>query len=338
MNLIFICSYLNVPCVIDAVEREKGDFRILTDDQGLFNLFADIYDGKNVIKLPTLFVSFGNIKGFCLDIVRSFKCKKQLLEVCRELKPTKILFFFLGWNGLSSWLIKKLSTNAEIFYQPEVNLDMLKANSSARLRIKTLLASSIFGIKYKSASYYGYPMIAIDQSFLDRVNAQRLECSIEPNKFRKLVQAKFLYSRKIDVLLLTGGMYNVDEEEYREKMQEVFEILASVCDPANICIKSHPNFPVVEFDFAEQCFVAAVESPANILCYASKCVIGYDSATLYEAADLGLTSICLVNIIPTNASGQKERISAYLLDNCTSQNILFPQDLDELNNLLTQLS
>ena len=133
-------------------------------------------------------------------------------------------------------------------------------------------------------------------------------------------------------------MYNVDDQSYIEKMKEVFEALAAICDPANICIKSHPNFPVIELDFAEQCFVAAVESPANILCFASKCVIGYDSATLYEAADLGVTSISLVNLIPSTSPEQAERISAYLSDNSSSKDILFPRDLEELNDFLLDLA
>ena len=52
MNLIFICSYMNVMDFIDTVEHEQSDFRILTSDEGLQDFFATLYSADNVIALP----------------------------------------------------------------------------------------------------------------------------------------------------------------------------------------------------------------------------------------------------------------------------------------------
>ena len=78
MNLIFVCSYLNTTDVIDTIEYENSDFRILTANDKLLILFSDLFGAKHVIKLPQLFNSFRNIINFFHDIIRLPGLKKRV--------------------------------------------------------------------------------------------------------------------------------------------------------------------------------------------------------------------------------------------------------------------
>ena len=81
MNLIFIGSYLNVPCVIDTVEREDGEFRILTTNRSLVKFFSDLYSPHVVVELPVLFTHFRNIRMLFSDIINLIRYKKLYSKI-----------------------------------------------------------------------------------------------------------------------------------------------------------------------------------------------------------------------------------------------------------------
>ena len=53
MNLIFISSYLNVPCVISTIESNKEDFRIITSNKQLQSFFNNFYKNKSVLQVKS---------------------------------------------------------------------------------------------------------------------------------------------------------------------------------------------------------------------------------------------------------------------------------------------
>jgi len=64
-----------------------------------------------------------------------------------------------------------------------------------------------------------------------------------------------------------------------------------------------------------------IHLPANLLCYSCDVVVGYGSATLFEAANLGKKSISLVKFIPTTKPSRVPEIINYLNEHVTTGKI-----------------
>lgn len=321
MNLIIIGSYLNVPSVVDIVEREKHHFKILSTDDTLLDLFAELYGSAQVYKIPNVFENFGSFKALFNDVLCSFQHKKTLIKEISAFQPKKLFFFFLGWNGLASWLIKEFSQICNIYYRPMVNVDLLQTDKSCRMQIKTAIASAVCGTRLRSGKYYGYSLIAIDRRFLEKARARKYEHEIDHRNIKRFLSKRFDNLQKVKVMILNGGMYNVDEDEYLRIMKLVSISLFKKYKAFEICIKDHPHDPVLELEPFDKCFKVPIHLPANLLCYSCDVVVGYGSATLFEAANLGKKSISLVKFIPTTKPSRVQEIINYLNEHVTNGKI-----------------
>jgi len=326
LNLIIIGSYLNVPCVIDVVEREKCDFKILSTDDSLLDLFAELYGRGQVYKIPKVFGNFGNFKALLTDFIGSFHHKKKLIKEIGAFQPKNLFFFFLGWNGLASWLIKEFSQICNIYYRPKVNVDLLKTDKSCRMQIKTAIASAVCGTRLRSGKYYGYSLIAIDKRFLEKAGARKYLHEIAHRNIKRFLSRRFDNLEKVKVMILNGGMYNVEGDEYVRIMKLVSIALFKKYKAFEICIKDHPHFPVLELEPFDKCFKVPIHLPANLLCYSCDVVVGYGSATLFEAANLGKKSISLVKFIPSTKPSREKEIMDYLEEHLETGVIEYPTD------------
>ncbi len=333
MTLVFICSYLNVSCVIDTIEHEGGDFRVLTADEGLLKLFSELYGTDHVIKLPIIFDSF-SIKNILTYLVELPTYKKDIIGTIEVLKPSKIVFFYLGWNGFESWLIKRLSSTTEVFYRPKVDVEFVEHNYEIKNFIKTIICSFIFRIRFESSVFHGYPMITIGKSFLRLVNAKKYEHCFDVKHLKMAVEAKFDEYKDIKVLLLVGGEYDLDRETYKRKMSEVYFLLRKYYKPHQIGIKNHPNFPKLNFDWVSESIDIRKYIPANLLLYKNvNVVIAYSSGMIYESADLGCLSISTIDFIPCALKGKAESGKKYMLENSVSKDIFFPRAINEIEDM-----
>jgi hypothetical protein len=324
---------MNVTDVIDTVENENSDFRILTADKSLQELFSGLYSLEIVIKLPRLFANFRPAINFLRDFSKLLSYKQQVLNKCKQFEPEKIIFYYMGWNGFESWIIKELSKTTKVYYRPKVDIGLLKDNSSFILSIKTFILSSIYGIKFKAGLWYGYPVITIDESFLKLVHAQKYSHAFNFQNIKNFMCNKFAQTNDVECLLLVGGEYNLDRNEYKTIMSNLYSILTIYYKPSKMGIKNHPLFPVVKFGWEDDCVVFDEKTPANLLCYTAKVVIAYGSSVLYEAADIGIRAISTAYIIPSTLDGQCDNTAQYLLDNSKSKKISFPRNIDEFSNL-----
>jgi hypothetical protein len=334
MNFIFICSYLNVPCVIETIEREGGEFRILTSSENIAQLFSELYSPDVVVKLPSLFSSFSKIGKFCKEIIELIARKKEYLNQCRKLKPEKIFFFYVGWNGFESWLIKNLSKDAVIYYQPKVDLTGMKYDDSVKQRVKAVIASAIYQLPFKAMKFNAYPIIAIDKQYLNMVNAEKLPKKENPALIKQYLKRKFIKFSNMEVLLLLGNELNVDESEYHKILDSIFQTLVKYYDSERIGIKQHPDSVNIDTPWFESCTIIPKYLPANLICYNCSIIISYSSATLYESANIGKNAISLLDIIPSYSEGQVDRYRQYLTENLNDGCISYPKTISEFEEII----
>ena len=335
MNLIFICSYMNVMDVIDTVEYEQSDFRILTSDEGLQDFFATLYSADNVIALPKFFESVKHIPRLMKDLIKLPFEQFRILRLCKKIRPKKLIFFYIGYNGFESWLIKKLSKMAEVYHRPIIDMALMEPNPSLKYQIKTNLFSLIYQIKFSSMFFMGHPMAVIDHNFLSLVNAKKYNHQFDQTKIKEFMSEKLEVPTKMKVLLLIGPEYHIDPNEYKTVIQKVYTLLLEHYKADEIGIKHHPNFPKVDIEIHANSVIFEKNMPGNLLIFSFDLIIGNASSILYQASNSGITvisNICMFKSMPyIEVNYAKE----YLLTNSKTNDFFFPKDFGELNNLLT---
>ncbi|MDC0156961.1 hypothetical protein OAK38_04295 [Verrucomicrobia bacterium] len=202
------------------------------------------------------------------------------------------------------------------------------------MQIKTAIASAVCGARLRSGMYYGYSLIAIDKRFLEKVRARDYLHEIDHCNIKRFLSRKFDYLQKVRVMILNGGMYNVEEDEYARIMKSVSIALFTKYEAFEICLKDHPNFPVVELEAFDKCLKVPIHLPASLLCYHCDIVIGYSSATLYEAANMDKKSISLVKLVPTTKPSQVKEIMDYLEEHVENGVIEYPADASGFDRVL----
>jgi hypothetical protein len=335
MILIFIGSYLNVPCVIDTIEREKSEFRILSSNKEVICFFSDFYNPSVVIELPYFFSSFRNPLLLIKDFIKITYNKRFFLKKLKKLHPQKVLFFYVGWNGFAYWLIKSLSLEAAIYYRPKINVEVLKEIREIRPRIRAKIMSILFNIRCSPLQLYHYKFLGISQKFLKEIKVRTYPAIQDNDVVFKVLKKRSPELNRIKVLLLIGIEHNMDMTEYNEKHQAVIKILLDNFSLEEIALKQHPNLVIDDFNIPEGLTVIPNSFPANLICYNTDIVISYASATLFEAADLGKTAISLAYMIKSTHPEQADSCKQYLIDN-TKHKIMFPKNIDEFKSVLFQ--
>ena len=334
MNLIFIGSYLNVPCVIDTIDREDGKFRILTENKALVKFFSDLYSPQVVVELPEYFKHFRNVRKLFSDIIKIVRYKSLYSKSLIKLKPKKIFFFFITDGYLECWLINKLSNSTEIYYRPKINIKLIKKTKTIRLILKAFFLRLIFGCSFMPFKLHKHEYIGFNKIFLKKIRAKEYSPTKKNNNIMKVFSNRFPQFNKCSVLFLIGSELYIDINEYKEKMSLIFEKIFEMQPRKKVFIKRHPNTSLTSIDLPKGCVEIPYYYPGNLIFDKASIVISYGSAALFEAANKKKRAISLAFLIDSTRKGQAKSIKNYLKSN-SSAKIHFPKKLNDLSELLT---
>mgnify|MGYP001491670601 CR=1 FL=1 len=331
MNLIFISSYLNVPCVISTIESNEEDFRIITSNKQIQIFFNNFYKREVSILIPDSDIKLNNI----FFLIQS---KKKFFKQLRLLNPKKIFFYYLGNNGLMTWLISKFSKEIKVYYRLKVHLKIENPlfNFSylyLKIFIKKLLLNIVFENKFRVIMWYGNYMIIIPKNFLNDINANYLDInySLIHHTLIKKKYTKF----ETQLLMFYGGELYVHKNQLFSVTSKIIEYNNNYFDKKKLIIKFHPDE-----SFEKEKFIKNIDDrleviPGNLLYYFTDCVIAYNSAVLYESANIGKKSISLLEMVDSKNLFYKKKIKRYLEDNLNKgSKIFYPKNFDELTYVL----
>ena len=171
--------------------------------------------------------------------------------------------------------------------------------------------------------------------FLKKIRAKTYPDINKNNNIWKIFSDRFPEFDRGRVLLLLNSEPNIDQNEYKEKINFVFEKLLEKCPGDRVLLKHHPNFSDSEVVLPVGCMCIPDYYPANLFNYKTPIVISYASAALFEAANLGQRAISLIFLINSTKKGQDDAFKKYLLSN-TNGTIDFPKTFDEFSQLLNK--
>ena len=329
MVFVFCASYLSVRDTIGAVEREKDDFLVITSNSSIATLFSELYTPPQVLLLPDTRITFSTPAEILKTQLRIRRSKKDVLSVLTRLQPSKIIFFFIGFNGFESWILKRLSRLGQVFYRPGVRTTYLRPSFNLRVWIKGAFAGVVYGIVFTPKRFGSYNFLGVSTSFLRLIQARPYRVAADGASVNDLLDRVYPKLPDFQILFLVGAEVNVEADYYKKEMSRIIERLASQLGPGQVAIKAHPLQDTPNLSLGRDCMMLPRYLPASLLLLKCSVVIAYASGTLFEAANSGIRAVSILHLLNPVDGQQASDAEAYLLANAR-QEISFPETVEEL--------
>ena len=316
--IFFCCSYVTLEKIISCLSLESGKkILIIVHYKKLYEflkikknkkfLFADIF---YLPEFPKLF-SFSNF--FFISIIL---LKLKYIKYLSKIERVNVYFFTVSWGYQTLWAVQYLSKKNNIYYTPAA---IIKKNTLKKSIFRSFILRLFYGISHVSFyNYEGRYRSIIDSKFLKK------------NRFKKISSIKntqFFYEKakpKKKILILWTQEWllrNNRAKRYSFIIQSIITKFGKYID-----IKFHPeDTDINEINFPKYITVLPTEIPASLLVSFYPFIIGYDSASLYEATKF--SNIKIVSLIKIIGGINVRRKMNYLVNNSSkSSKIIFPSE------------
>lgn len=335
MTHIICLSNLSVPAVLEIC-RKIDRFRIITDQSSIETFFVQLFSKEKVIRIPSP-PKFPGIRNILKPILLT-SYRQELMQLLGRPKKETIYFFYNAFGFNMSWWIKEVARDNEVLYKPDIDISMWKEKRNFRSEIKRTWIRMNFSAHTTSVWTGERFIYKVSDRFI-RQHKIRLvtDFYVDQIELENFIREKFNLEKK-KFLLLTGNTVPdemVTETEFIAKNDQLIEQL----DAKEIAVKVHPRFTTL-FSREQECQMIPTYIPANVILPNFEFVIGYTSSVLFEAANLGIPAISLLNIFEPVTPERKEKYRKYLTDNLVagSKEIHFPESIGELIHLTQRLN
>jgi len=330
MTHIICLSNLSVPAVL-TITKGLEKFRIITDQPSLNNFFTEIYGPGKTVLIPPI-PKFRGIKKIFKPILLN-RFRKEIMNLAGMPENNEIFFFYNAMGYPMSWWISKVAHLNRVFYKPDIDMSMFKAKMTMKSFIKQTWIRINYGI-HTTPSWTGERFIyKVSDQFLEKYDIARItDFTVDHEHIHRLVKDKLNLDKK-KFLFLTGNTVPdrmVEEEEFIRVTDNFIDTVGK----ENIAVKVHPRFTTL-ISKEKICQLVPTYLPANVLLPNYQYVIGYTSSVLFEAANIGIPGISMLDMYKPINPARREEYRKYLNQNLKpgSAPIYFPKDMDELMKL-----
>jgi len=328
MRLIFCISYLNFPKTLELCEGSKGSFKVVTSNMQIARVILDLYGPNHLLEIPS--PSFLLSKRIIQNYLQLCKAKRQVRRIFSKFNNAEVYFFFVAYTFFEAWLINFLSIRNTIFYSESIDIKFRPNADSFKSKCNVWFLRVVYKFQSKPRLQNETTIYSVSEEYLSKIQARILNISVSENSLERF--RSVFVTNESKILYLTGGVVErneVQEEEYLSRTNA----LLSLMNKAELVIKRHPKYEKLrglELEFNE------MENyiPVNLLLKSFEIVVGYFSATLVESANMGITTISLINYYDSTSEQRKQDRINFLKRNVNNgYRIHMPQSLTEILQL-----
>ena len=330
MKIIFCISYLNIPITLTITEQCTTPFLIATCDEKIYRLFATFYPKERLIYFEKAKPEI--TKNPCKIITNAAfnqRLKRKLEVQFGSYDHCDIYFFLYAFGESAAYVVKHLSQRNRIFYIPAVKVETAPSSPFSLYRLVIIIAKKIaFGLDVYAINDGSRDVFPYSESYFRSLNCTKLDIVADHKVIQKFQQQHLNIANK-KILILTGMIVEtgmVEKADYSKVMDELIKALPA----GQIAIKLHPRASQ-KYSAENNLPELKKEWPANMLIHAFPVIIGYHSASIYEAANAGRVAVSLLDLIDPVNPIEKADAKAYLKNHLTTKNpIHFPRTIDAL--------
>ena len=336
MRIVFCLSYLNLIKTLAIIDGQNH-FLIITHNPKIEQFFIELYQKENIFLIQSLWPRLN--KRFLINLVKTILLKVKYRYHFRKIKKCEIFIGFHGNAFMESWLTKVFSRDNTIYRFGLLKLSGQK--SSYRIdRINSFLIKLILKTETDPITDGGKTNYLISENYFNSLGVKNL--LIEP-RFPvelkdKLISKYRLNSNMILFFPIAGWIKKgvVERASYLTFVESLIEVVGQ----NSILIKPHPRHPNL-IGTENKLKSLPDYLPGNIILESFEIIIGFHSASLFEAANRGKIAISLLNIQNLKSERLIENVDLvnnsieYLKNNLLEGNsIFYPNNFEELRQII----
>ncbi|MDA9792197.1 hypothetical protein N9C15_00925 [Schleiferiaceae bacterium] len=321
-KVVFCLSYLNIPWT-ESIILSHENFMVLTSESTIYKYFTRKYGKKNIF----LFEEFN------LNLAKSlsswFIIRRRNLCLINSVSDAEVYFFCASFGHTALWMIRKMSVSNDIYYKQEVQLEKnLEGSFDVRTVLHRLVVLFMLGVNMSIHYTKAGARLIPSKRFIKQNNVRDVRIDLVDGR------SSLDSDENIDVLYLSGDVIPkvgiVNSDEFIRLNSELIDLLSNY----NSFIKPHPRLSSLT-PAEERLRRIDALIPATMLFKGRPVVIGYGSASLFEASNNGLLAISLLKYYHFIEEEVRDSGIAYLKANCLQGcQIEYPEKLEELSKLL----
>ena len=339
-SLLFCSSYTQVPIILSKINNLKKNFILVTDHKNIYFFFKKIFKKNQIILIKqspsilslNIFTIFQNLK--------KIENNKKKINIFFNKFINCNIFFFKGANlPQTSYVIKLLSLKNKIFffYQHSHKALWIKKNPSFKIFVYQIFLKVFYGLSHDSLSDGRKILLFTSNSFYKNIKCKKIIVKLNI-EYLKSIEQKFLKIKKSKVLLLSAHDAITSRLISLNNFKLFINRFINNQNKNRIFFKKK-NSSEKKFFKEKILNEIPVYWPSNLILHRYKLVIGYHSATLFEAANAGCLSISLIDMLSDDPTSLIKFYQEYLKKNLKhGKKIYFPKTISELDRLMRQCS
>ena len=338
-NIFFCPSWYQIEEIINLIPKNKENLIFVVENKDLYFFFKKFFKKSKVIFLSsprTVFV-FNVIKSV-KNLYLNYLEKKKIKLIFNNYIKTKV-YCAGGFNLVQmAYAAQILSLNNEIFfYSNDLKLKkFIKKKFNFKIFLYNIYIKILYNIScYSVADPDNKSYSIYSDQYYDSIVAKKIKKRIMPFILKKFAHDKIKFFNKKKILLLSSFDAKNENLIHIDNFKILLNELVKSVDLKHIIFKK--KFANEQKFFKEKLFFEAPSFlPASLLLHKVDIVIGYNSATLFQAANAGCKAISLLDLL------KKKKISPKLnyykkvfADNLISKNkIFFPKTINDFKKII----
>jgi hypothetical protein len=337
---IFFCpSWVQIEEIINLTIGFKKKFIFIIENKDLYFFFKKFYLSSKIIflKSPRSIFTINPIK-FINNFYLNYLEKKKIKFIFNKYSHT-VVYCSDSFNLVQmAYAAKVLSLRNQLYlYSNKINVEkFLKKKIGLKMFLYNIYIKMFYGISCYSVADPNNKLYSVySDKYYKFINAKKIKNPVNILLLKKFIKKKLNLHNKIKILLLSSFEAIADNLLDEDKFKILINEFLKIVDAKKIIFK-RKSINEKKY-FTEKLFSEApTYLPASLLCYKADVIVGYNSSTLFQAANAGCKVISLLDLLKKKEFNPNLiYYKKYLTDNLIgSKKILFPRTINEFKKLI----
>lgn len=332
-NVIICTSLLSIPFTITLIETYKASSILITEEVQIFNFFTKFYPKLDIFLFKKeKSILDKNPSKILNNICYNYLLRNEINFFLKEFSRCNVYTVIKAFSPLSGYSLLIFSSQNKIFHKNLIKLNWKKTSFTLKFFLYNCYVKFLYGIYFDPVSVKkGPPVPAYSKKFFRQIKAKNMKQEINFSLIKKFISKK-IFTKDKEILLLSCG--NNEREIIDKDLLNSFIRKLSLNENFKKVIYKRKDSNEKKYGLEKIFSEHRSLFPANLLIHKYKVIVGYNSATLFEAANIGCKSISLLELLgknKANISYYKDFLKINLNKN---KKIFFPKTFDQFLEIL----
>lgn len=331
-NIILCTSFLSIPFTLNLIKKFKDISVIITQSKEIFEFFKKFYPNLDIIFIEQL---KSLINKNPLIIIKNnyynYLLKKKINFFFTKYSNSSVFTNIRAFSPLSAYILIVLSKKNKIYHQKLVKVSWKKIQSNLKFKILKFYNKIMFGLDcHTILTKQNKKILVYSNKFYKKINAKNINYKINANLIKEFAKKNFSFTDN-KILLLCSG-FSLERKLIDKKLFFEFMKQLSLSNNFEKLLLKKKNFSEKKKYLEKKLNEVPAYIPANLLIYNFKVIIGYNSATLFEAANKSCKAISLLYLLSKDVEIVNHYVDYFNRNLKKNKKIFYPKTFQEFIN------